>query len=158
MKFTRGKRIAFELFGPAALGAGIYSLFFAGAAIWEIVTNGKALWRTLGELGAAILLCLIMAYVIVGIQSILCTVIMEWRFKRGLDPRSWRMVGLSSLLGFASGLVIALPMAFEERNWMPAMFYFAAAYGGVGLVVGFLMGLLIRRWSKEPQLQGGNAQ
>ena len=150
MKLTCGKRIALELLGPAALGAGIISLFYIGAAACDIVVKGKALLKTLGEVGSVMLFCLMMAYLFVGIQSILYTIIMEWRFKRGLDPRSWRMIGLSSSLGFSSdvGMIIVLEgdRSWEKQGWI--------GWGGLGLVVGFLMGLLIRCWSKEPLSKG----
>ena len=120
MKFTRGKRIALELLGPPALGAGIFALYLIGAAAWEIAVKGKALGKTLGDFGLGILIVLVYAYIFVGVQSILYAVIMEWRFKRGLDPRSWRAVMLSTALGFASGSIIAVPLGVEEGRWFLA--------------------------------------
>lgn len=153
MKFTRGKRIAFELLGPAALGAGICCLVYLCAATWGILVEKRESWNALYELGSMMPMIFLFAYVSAGLQSILYTAIMEWRFKQGLNPRSWRMVGWSTLVGFASGGVFTLGELGNFEAVLPSL----ATLGGFGLVVGFLMGLLIRRWSKEPISNGDNS-
>ena len=144
MKFTRGKRIALEVLGPPALGAAIMTSVIAVFAIAEAAEKGAALQR-LKELAQAGTVAVVFAYMLAGAQSIFYAFIMEWRFARGLDPRSWRSVGLSSALGFLSGAVIVLSLGWRS-DLLNAWLWFA--YGGLGLLVGFTLGLLIKRLSR----------
>ena len=98
---------------------------------------------------------LLFAYVGLGVQSIFYTVIMEWRFKRGLDPASWRSVSLSTFLGFWSGAVVVLIDA--KRYGVSQILEGVFIVGGVGLVVGLIMGLLIRAWSRVSKKVEGNS-
>lgn len=145
MKFTRGKRIALELLGPPTLGAGLWSLALIGEAVWKLFVPGPP--RVLMHLGEELLLVFLYAYVFTGIQSIFYTAIMEDLFKSGLDPRSWRMVRLSSLLGFGSGAVL---MIFSVND-LGGMGFIMLMMGGLGALVGFLLGLLIR-WGSKPEV------
>jgi len=91
---------------------------------------------------------LLFAYALTGLQSVVYAMVLEWRFMRGFDPCSWRSVGLSSLLGLASGLPIAIGYG-RDRSDLFAIWLF---WPGLGLLVGFLMGLLIKAWSAEGKL------
>ena len=144
MKLTRKKRIALELLGPPALGAGIPTILFGGASLIESLIKGSSIGH-LKDVGSVAALYFFYAYFIVGLQSILYTVIMERRFKHGLDPCSWRMVRMSSLLGFGSGAILAV-FAINDPKIMGGI---VLIMGGLGLVVGFLIGLLIKWWSAE---------
>jgi hypothetical protein len=79
----------------------------------------------------------------IAVQSGCYAAIMEWRFSRGLDPRSWRATALSTALGYLSGLPLALGYGYERREtwWL---------FNLLGPVVGLTLGLLIRRWSARP--------
>ena len=90
MKLTRGKRIALELLGPAALGAGIPTIIFGGAALIESLIKGNVTGHYLKEVVQVAVPYFIYAYFIVGLQSVLYTVIMERRFKWGLVPPQQR--------------------------------------------------------------------
>jgi len=140
MKLTRGNRILLELFGPPASGALLYSIFITVFVVWDAVTKNILGWETLVGLGGVYFLALIFAYVFVGLQCILYTVIMEWRFKCGLNPDSWSMVVLSTVLGFLSG--VALIIVMEDFSNFKTKIYLI--WGGLGVMVGLLMGLLIK--------------
>ncbi len=143
---TRRKRIALELLGPPLLGAALVVLLQGGAALGEVVMKDGS-WQSILPILSMVPIVVLFAYAMTMIQSILYTVVMEWRFARGLDPRSWNSVGLSSLLGFASGAAICMAYGFE-RSDLRFLWLF---YAGIGLVVGILLGLLIKVLSpKEP--------
>lgn len=139
MPLTRRKRIALELLGPAFIGAAPFIVALAGFSLWETFTKNQP-WKFPLEALQGIGMILLVAYVCVGIQSILFTAILEWQFARGLDPRSWRAVGLSSLLGLASGAVVALAYGFKRDDQLGLWLF----WGGFGLAVGFTLGLLIK--------------
>lgn len=151
MKLNRKKRIALELLGPPALGAGVFIAVFGGAALWDSLIKGLT-WDLLRQLAMLSLTIFAAAYIVVGIQSVLYTLIMEWRFKRGLDPRSWQMVRLSSFLGFGSGAIVSLGNFDQPTKLGPTILFM----GGLGLVVGFVMGLLIKLWPTEKKPEGEN--
>ena len=142
MKFTKKKRIALELLGPPFIGA-------APFLVWDIFTNSRG-WKFSPEALLGVGLVLYVAYLCVGIQSILFTVVMEWRFARGLDPRSWQSVSLSTLLGFGSGAVVALAYGSTGNDHFGPWLFWA----GLGLAVGLTMGLLIKALSKEKKSTG----
>jgi hypothetical protein len=149
MKLTRGKRIALELLGPPAIGAGLIIAVFGGASLWDALMKGLT-WDLLQQIGMLSLTIFCAAYLVVGIQSIIYAIILEWRFKRGLVPCSWQLVRLSSLLGFGSGAVLSLAHFGQPAKIGPTLLF----AGGLGLIVGFLMGLLIKRWSTEKETTG----
>ena len=149
MKLTRRKRIAFELLGPPFAGALIASAFelikeasqsgfSAGPVGWNFRIQGSVL---------QFVMFLPFAYLFAGVQSIVYTLVMEWRFARGLDPCSWRSVGLSTLLGFASGAAICLGYGFRRSDVISLWMFF----GGTGFAVGLVLGLLIKRWSAQTE-------
>ena len=84
----------------------------------------------------------VMAYVFAGLQSIFYAIIMV---SQGLDPRGWRSISLSTLLGLMSGAAICLAYGFDRSDIRTLWLFF----GGIGLVVGFLMGVLIRMLSNR---------
>lgn len=138
MTLTRKQRIAVEVLGPPLLGFilfyGVLLLPSLGAAI-----NGGhvSFWdsRTLVNFGFGLLA----AYVFAGVPSILYMIVMEWRFGRGLNPRSWRSVFLSSLLGAISGCMISVVSPGSRGEIEPI-----ASFTGWGLAVGFLLGIFIK--------------
>ena len=143
MPLTHRKRIALELFGPAIIGASPFIVAAAGLSLWKTITSNQS-WEFPFKVLQAAGAFLLYAYLVVGIQSILFTAIMEWRFTFGLNPQSWQSVTLSALLGFASGSIIALAFgsSASERNSQ------LLVWGGIGLAVGFTCGLLIKILSK----------
>jgi hypothetical protein len=149
MNLTRPKRIAIELLGPPFVGVLPFLLVSLGSALWEAFGKKGNRETVLADLQLAATL-MMFAYVFVGIQSILYTAIMEWRFLRGLDPCGWRSVRLSSLLGFSSGALVAFAYGFDRSNAFSLWLF----WGGLGLAVGFVMGLLIKVWSAEKSTTG----
>ncbi len=147
MKFTRGKRIALELLGPAAIGASFLSLVMAGLSVWEIATKNAEATKALLSWLTGSLFVLLMAYIYVGPQSIVSTWVLERRFKRGLDPASWNVVKLCSALGFVSGGVIGGVIGILGDGKTGLLV--GLIFGGLGLVVGFILGLLIRFGSAQ---------
>ena len=135
---TRGKRIALEILGPPALGAGLWDMTMAATMAWSAWVDGRPQawsWQIAQVTGAVFLF----AYVFAGLPSLLYAAIMEWGFARGLNPASWRAVLWSSGLGLTSGLAI-IGVASAGR----AEFAAYALLGGLGLVVGFLLGWFIK--------------
>lgn len=136
---TRRIRIIVELLAPGLIGTALFlSLILGGAGL-----RPQTLLRDWESLPRSLLFpsyVLLVAYMLTGIQSILYTLIMEWRFSRGLDPRSWRAVRLSSLLGFASGAVFVV----TDGSFRPERLGLGVLLGGLGLVVGFLLGCLVK--------------
>jgi hypothetical protein len=145
MKFTRRKRIALELLGPPLLAAGSLDIVGCIVDAWIGHLNFTA-ENWFGQIFGWGLVMLIYAYLFAGIPSIIYAAVMEWRFARGLDPKSWRTVGWSSVLGVLSGVEIG---ACLSRFGGPPGFW--VFYGGLGLAVGFVLGLLIKRWSAQPE-------
>lgn len=145
MKFTRRKRIAIELLGPGLLG----TMPILGTTLWTTAIEG-GLWKLNTEMLQFVGVVLLFGYAFAGVQSIAYAVIMEWRFSRGLDPRSWRMVGLSTVLGSASGAVIILamgkPNVTEAKAWLVLCSW--------GLIVGFVLGLSIKGLSGQKKIVG----
>jgi len=146
MKLTRGKRIALELLGPPLLGALILGTSNALYAIWT-QPRTDSLGESLSQIGAYLLFAVIGAYMIAGIPSIICTCVIEWRFAQGLNPATWRAVRLFSALGFVSGNMIAVYLT--DFRWGIGTLWLGTVSVGVGLLVGFLLGILIKRWSTK---------
>ncbi len=141
MKFTRGKRIALEVLGPPALG----TMVMAGIFIIASLSRGGGL-GILRQEARDYLFMLVPAYVFAGPPSILYAVIMEWRIREGLDPASWRLVGWSSFLGLLAGLAIPLVLSSGHRTEAEIWLTFCST----GMLVGLVMGLLIRCFSLQP--------
>lgn len=134
----RPKRIALEILGPPMLGTGLLLVGWGAVALWNILTQAAPVkWDP--EILVWVLVVLVYAFVLAGIPSILYTLVMEWRFSRGLNPQSWRTVGLSSTLGLLSGG--AIMVVFTGARFEPGLLGF---WGGMGSAVGFLLGLFIK--------------
>jgi hypothetical protein len=143
MKLTRGKRIALELIGPPILGVIVSLVMTEGHALWAFA-QGDRRWLHEGGLFKDIWLILLIAYVFAGLQSIVYTLVMEWLFSTGLDPRSWRSVVWSTALGFLSGAAIVAAYGWGRTD----LFESWLSFGGIGTAVGCGMGLLIKRLSR----------
>lgn len=142
MILTRRRRIVLELLAPAPLGAGLLFMVGLAKAVWERFPDGT--WPGFDpRIFISFAIVVGFAYIFTGLQSIAYAIIMEWRFARGLDPRSWRSVGLSTLLGFLSGAAICVGYGLQ-RSDSAALWVF---FGGSGVAAGFILGLLVRRWS-----------
>jgi len=141
MKLTRGKRIALELLGPPLLGVIVLMAISYAQTLWIALQDWKTPKLEPGLLKPLGLL--IVAYLFAGIPSVIYTFVMEWSFAKGLDPESGRTMQLSAYLGTMAGISIGLLIGafhFDSTFWL---------MGGIGLIVGFLMGLLIRHGSTE---------
>jgi len=141
---SRGPRIALELLAPPPLGA--VTLFVASGirSAWNTGLENSP-WKWDPHFLASAAVVLFFAYLMAGIQSILYRIVLEWQFSRGLSPRSWRAVGLSTLLGFASGALIAMVSSHDITEMIRMGF----TDGGLGAFVGFTLGLAIRAWSAK---------
>jgi hypothetical protein len=139
---TRRSRITLELVGPPLLGAGLVTAWAVIQMLTDATTTTAAGWANqLGMLPMAFVMYTVFAIPCIGLQTLAYTAIMEWRFARGLDPRSWRAVGWSTVLGWASGAVLAFGYGIARKD----TWYF---FNGMGPAVGCLLGLIIRRKSK----------
>lgn len=152
MKLTRGRRIAVGLLGPPLLGGALATLWAWGTLMYLSLYRYESIWETVSQLRmipAMWLLYGVFAFPMIGVQAACYTAIMEWRFSRGLSPRSWRAVALSAILGYLSGLPIALGYGYARKE----TWYF---FNLLGPTVGLLLGLLIKRWSAGKETAGGN--
>lgn len=139
----RGVRIAIELLGPPAWGTALMAAWMVPTMLAE-TAHPRPWWEDARQGAAVLFLVLVFAYVFAGLQSVVYTVVLEWRFSRGLDPRSWRAVGWSTGLGFLSGAAIIVVLgrgAGDVLAWL--------IWGGLGATVGFLNGALIRWLSRR---------
>jgi len=143
MKLARRQRIALELLGPPLLGGAMAALWTWSTLVFRVVREESfwAVGRHLNTIPVLLLTYVVFAFPAIGIQAGCYAAIMEWRFSRGLAPGSWRSVALSTLLGFLSGLPLALGYGYENKDtWY--LFNF------LGPAVGLGLGLLIRRWNR----------
>ena len=145
MKLTQGRRIAFELLGPALLGGAAATLWSWGTLVSHSMHQGEsvlvAVSQLLIQMPVMALVYVLFAFPMIGVQAACYTAIMEWRFSRGLSPRSWPAVVLSTFLGYLSGLTLALCYGYESKvTW-----YLFNFFNLLGLAVGLVLGLLIRR-------------
>lgn len=143
MKLTRGKRVVLELLGPPLLGAIILMAISYAQTLWIALQNWKTPKVEPGILKPFGLL--IFAYLFAGIPSVIYTLVMEWRFAKGLDPESWRTIQVSACLGTMAGIFVGLLVGEFHLN---SAFWLMS---GIGLIVGFLMGLLIKHGSTEKE-------
>jgi hypothetical protein len=119
MKLTRGKRIALEFLGPPLLGGVAATLWAWGLELHHSLYRYESIWEAVGQLRTIPVLWLLygmFAFPMIGGQAACYTAIMEWRFKRGLDPRGWWAVALASTLGYLSGLPLAIGYGFERKD------------------------------------------
>jgi hypothetical protein len=136
---TRGKRIALELIGPPFLGAVLWNVMLTAELLAKMRADGFSLETTVRALQAVGVIFLF-AYLVAGLPSIGYMLVMERFFARGLNPTSWRMVWLSTLLGSFCGAVIALA---TNKDLPVAWLLFI----GTGMSVGFGLGLVIKTLS-----------
>jgi hypothetical protein len=92
------------------------------------------------------------SYFFAAFPSLLYALLMEKAYGRGLDPNSWAAVRKSSWLGTLAGVLIGLFMAITMGGFSLAGTGFAFAiagtlFTGIGLAVGFILGLLIKAFS-----------
>jgi hypothetical protein len=149
MKLTRRKRVALELLGPPIIGATGLLLFSFAMALPGAIAKHDLL-HELKQSGPIIIMTYAFAFVFSGIQSIFYTLIMEWRFARGLNPGSWPAVSWSTGLGFAAGAAICLAYGFHRSDALFLWLYF----GGIGTAVGFVLGLVIKMFSSKTTTEG----
>lgn len=142
---THRKRIALELLGPPLLGAVLFCALPWAQRAWISVRQGRPpgydphFFQNVGFV-------LLLAYVLAGIPSIVYTLVMEWRFARGLDPKNWWTVALSALLGTIAGGTIGI--SWDAGRWNLGAWILL---GVTGLGVGFLLGSLIKMLSKPKE-------
>jgi hypothetical protein len=141
MKFTRGKRIALELLGPPLLGGALATLWAWGALVYLSCYQYESLWDVARLIPVMWLFYGVFAFPMISIQAAGYAAVMEWRFSRGLSPRSWRAVALSTVLGYLSGLPLAIGYGYARKDtWY--------LFNILGPVIGLVLGLMIRRFSK----------
>lgn len=138
----RWRRVLLEFFGPPALGALVLWLFVMGGSVSDWFEARSALRPV--ELAQAWLILTLFAYVFAGLQSMVYTVVLEWSFSRGLDPASWLTVAWSTILGWLSGAAIVVVLGPRQADGMAWL-----VWGGLGAIVGFINGALIRRLSRR---------
>jgi hypothetical protein len=139
---TRHQRVALELLAPAPLGLLGFGLI---ALSREMACGGALTMRSQDFL--LIVWCLLVACVVAAIPSLIYSLIMEGIFRRGVNPASWLAVALSSALGGLAGAAIALVLCWFKMEEEALILF-----GVVGLFAGFVIGMLIKQRSAEPDL------
>jgi hypothetical protein len=139
-------RIFLELFGPPAISS--LSLFF-----YSVLLNDAL--ASLNDLAGA----LFVGYLFTIIPSLVCTVIMEQKIKRGLHLKTWQGVGFASVLGLLTGGAFSLlmsPLAYVGfRGTALEWFMTCVIFTLDGLWTGFVMGLLLKilaRWGDRKKI------
>ena len=89
----------------------------------------------MGDEGDVFVILLVMAACLVSaIPSLLYALAMEFAIAEGLDPASWRFVGVSSFLGALCGMIMAaLSLNFK------LLISFMVLGGWVGFALGFII-------------------
>lgn len=138
MMLTRGRRRCLEALAPPLLGSSIGIL---AGLVMDLVqgTSLQFLWLQRRDY----LLIFFWAYLLGGLPSVAYMLVMEWRYGRGLDPRSWRSVGWSTLLGGGAGGLISAAILPLDAG---VSFYLT----GLGGTVGFIIGYLVKRLTPPP--------
>lgn len=149
MKLTRGKRIALELLGPTVISSSIILLIISVNLLVEQGCSSVA-FHQMGQYAFVVPLGALMWS---GLQSIVCALFLEWRFTRGLNPGSVQTVKLCTLLGFLSATLIVIALGAPVSETV----YFWAVLGALGLLVGFILGLLIKFGSAHKKAEAENA-
>ncbi len=135
-----------EVFGPVLLS----SIPFIGFEAWLLteklafINTGKIIAQEVGFFAMALMIFAVIAFV----PSSIFAFLMESAFAKGLQPRSGKSVGLSSLLGTLAGLGVGLIVGLIVR---PHGNFDAQITGTVslalaiyGLLIGCAMGLILR--------------
>lgn len=141
----RWQRIALQILAPPALGGAIALIAIGCIAVWEHWQK-TGTWRVpIQDAGVWFLFAMIWAYVLAIIPSAIYAALMEWRFARGLRPGSLAAIIWSSGLGGISGFaIIAVIFRGPGDGWI------FAAFTLLGLVVGVIVGVLVRRGTNDP--------
>lgn len=140
---TRAGRIAMEVLGPPLLAL-IYLNLYAWLSLqfphqeWSetaTMTLGRmSYWNEFNFFSIAL------AYIVGGCPALFYATVMEAVYAKGLSPRSWWTVGLSTLLGPIAG--VAINLAF--RTSITEIFGSQLTLPGVGLAVGLTLGIVIK--------------
>lgn len=139
MTFTRSKRIALEVLGPPLLGAFLMTGFSIAVSLGRGVNLGFLL-----QDGRDYLFVLIYAYIFGLLPSLAYMSVMEAAFAHGLYPAGGKSVGLSALLGLLCGVGMAAIFGGLRTGTLGLWL----GFGGVGLLVGVVLGLVIGRLSR----------
>ena len=145
---NKKNRMAMEILSPAMIAVG-------GILLWGGFTKGS--WPAWNE----VCVFLVFAYGFATIPSLLYAAMMEKAFDRGLDPHSWATVRRSTWLGVVAGAAIGLMMAVCAGNFSLAttgeIFVITGSlFAGIGLVVGLILGLLIKSLSPAAEARPGH--
>ena len=138
----RPTRIVLEVLGPPLLGACLLNGF--GIA-WDLLTGTG--WSFIWLQRHDYLVVIFWAYLLGALPSVGYMGLMEWRFSQGLDPRSAHMVHLSLTLGLIAGMSLGALVGSLFSGSVRQIALGAAGFGFAGLLVGLLLGFLIRRCS-----------
>jgi uncharacterized protein (TIGR01777 family) len=152
------KRVMWEFFGTPAIGACLMTLW----AGWEMASHAPSFSARLSAFFAAMLylpIYLAFGYLFAGLPALIYTLVMEFLFARGLNPRSGVVVVASTLLGLLSGFAICGTLTgFSEpkpndNEWWRVMKYFCS----VGSLVGLISGAIItgRARSRTKRIRSG---
>jgi len=131
-------RVGLELLGLPLL-AGL--LFFGFIAV--LMPEGQ---RGGDSLLGIFLLCVVFAPLVGIFPSVFYMVIMEFAFKRGLNPRSIKMVALSGALGFGAGTLLGWPIIISSEEDLTGGRFL---YSFIGLFAGLILGCIIRWGSSK---------
>lgn len=138
MTLTRGRRVCLEVLAPPFLGS---CLGLLAGTVLSLVQGASLqfLWLQRWDY----LVTFFWAYLLGGLPSVGYMLVMEWRFARGLEPRSGRAVALSTLLGGGAGGLISAAILPLDAG---VSFYLT----GLGGTVGFIIGQLVKRLTPPP--------
>lgn len=131
-------RVSLEFFGPTLLVVAKHVVLDERDAYLDMLR-----WGWGGVVEALLLLGSVMLAICVTTFPVgfFYTLLMEWRYTRGLEPRSGKGVGVAALVGVLMGVTGCLPLLFAgARGWVFLTLY----YGAQGLVMGLILGLLVK--------------
>lgn len=136
----RWQRVALEVLGPPLLAAVILFAVVVLSELWAGHHSYGSAWAK--SLLGYLLVYLAFAYLIAGIPSVIYTLVMEWNFAHGLNPRSGRAVALSSLLGAVSGaaMIAVIHLISDSRPFGAEQWLVLAGFSALGLTVGAIIG------------------
>jgi len=130
----RFRRILLEIFAPPFFGMAILYPW----VVWGSISSGNLDYRNCFYIIPWFFSFCVYAYLITGIPSLVYAALMELAFFLGLSPRSWMTVLHSGLLGWVAGYASTLEFELDGR-----------VFGTLGLVVGLVLGALIKRCSSS---------
>ena len=135
MKFEN--RLLLMTIAPPILGA-LGNFCFLGALVYNRTSSISLVLDLL-------LLCLVFGFIAAVVPSFICALIMEWSFKRGLDPRSWKAAVLAGFVGAIAGMAMFYRgNSSLFRGQITPGCGFMLANGAIGLAVGLIVLLLAR--------------